>query len=221
MTPKLKPMDDLRRVMARLRGVDGCPWDLEQDHKSIRFNAVEEVYELVDAIEADDDVEMLEELGDLLLQVVFHAQIAEERGAFDFDRVAQGITEKLIRRHPHVFGTAKVKDVGGVWKQWDAIKQVEKTGKTNERKSAFDGIPRHLPALMRAHELVKKARNQGLLPKGRKCLAKRKLGEEMFRLVQKAQANGWQAEALLRVETKRCEKVLRKKEKARQLTPRA
>ena len=218
---KKQPIEELRTVMTRLRAPDGCPWDQEQDHQSIRLNAVEEVYELVDAIEAGDDGEILEELGDLLLQVVFHAQMADERGAFDFDDIAQTITDKLIRRHPHVFGDAKVKDVEGVWNQWDAIKQKEKAGTANERKSAFDGIPRHLPALMQAHEVAKKGRKHGLLPKGRRGGAKRALGEELFRLAKKAQANGWQAEALLRAETERREKSLRKKEKAGQRGNRA
>ena len=218
---KKQPIEELRTVMTRLRAPDGCPWDQEQDHQSIRLNAVEEVYELVDAIEAGDDGEILEELGDLLLQVVFHAQMADERGAFDFDDIAQTITDKLIRRHPHVFGDAKVKDVDGVWNQWDAIKQKEKAGTANERKSAFDGIPRHLPALMQAHEVAKKGRKHGLLAKGRRGGAKRVLGEELFRLAQKAQANGWQAEALLRAETERREKALRKKEKAGQRGKRA
>lgn len=218
---KKSPVEELRQVMARLRAPDGCPWDREQDHQSIRLNAVEEVYELVDAIEAGDDGEMLEELGDLLLQVVFHAQMAEERGGFNFDDIARTITDKLIRRHPHVFGDAKVKDVDGVWHQWDAIKQTEKIGTARERKSAFDGIPRHLPALMQAHEVAKKGRKHGLLPKGRRGGAKRALGEELFRLAQKAQANGWQAEALLRAESARREKALRKKEKARHRDRRA
>ena len=213
---KKQPIEELRTVMTRLRAPDGCPWDQEQDHQSIRLNAVEEVYELVDAIEAGDDGEMLEELGDLLLQVVFHAQMADERGAFDFDDIAQTITDKLIRRHPHVFGDAKVRDVNGVWDQWDAIKQREKAGTANERESVFDGIPRHLPALMRAHEVAKKGRKHGLLPKGRRGGTKRALGEELFRLAQNAQANGWQAEALLRAETERRDKALRKKEKAGQ-----
>jgi MazG family protein len=203
-------------VMARLRAPDGCPWDREQDHKSIRLNAIEEVYELVDAIDADDDVEMVEELGDVLLQVVFHAQMAKERGAFDFEQIARGIADKLVRRHPHVFGDVNVKDVDGVWQQWEEIKQSEKTGTAYERISAFDGIPRHLPALMRAHEVTKKARNQGLLSKGRKGGAKAALAKELFVLAQRAQANGWQAEVLLRAETARREKTLRKKEKARQ-----
>ncbi len=215
---KQQPIEELRLVMARLRGPDGCPWDREQDHESIKLNSVEEVYELVDAIESGNDEEMLEELGDLLLQVVFHAQMAEERGSFNFDQIVKTITDKLIRRHPHVFGDVVVRDVDGVWNQWEAIKLKEKIGKPNERKSVFDGIPRHLPALMRAHEVVKKGRKRGLLPKGRKgnSKSKKQLGEELYRLVQKAQANGWQAEVLLRAEIGRREKSLRKKEKSRQ-----
>ncbi len=215
---KQQPIEELRLVMARLRGPDGCPWDREQDHESIKLNSVEEVYELVDAIESGNDEEMLEELGDLLLQVVFHAQMAEERGSFNFDQIVKTITDKLIRRHPHVFGDVVVQDVDGVWNQWEAIKLKEKIGKPNERKSVFDGIPRHLPALMRAHEVVKKGRKRGLLPKGRKgnSKSKKQLGEELYRLVQKAQANGWQAEVLLRAEIGRREKSLRKKEKSRQ-----
>ncbi len=220
MAKKKQAIDELLAVMARLRAPDGCPWDREQNHKSIRLNAIEEVYELVDAIEADDDTEMAEELGDVLLQVVFHAQMAKERGAFDFEQVARGIADKLVRRHPHVFGDVDVKDVDGVWRQWEKIKISEKAGTDRERTSAFDGIPRHLPALMRAHELTKKARKHGLLPKGRKGGAKAKLAKELFALAQRAQANGWQAEALLRAETAKHEKALRKKEskkeKARQ-----
>ena len=170
---------------------------------------------------ADDDTERAEELGDGLLQVVFHAQMAKERGAFDFEQVARGIADKLVRRHPHVFGDVDVKDVDGVWRQWEKIKISEKAGTDRERTSAFDGIPRHLPALMRAHELTKKARKHGLLPKGRKGGAKAKLAKELFALAQRAQANGWQAEGLLRAETAKHEKALRKKEKARQKYKRA
>jgi len=216
MVKKNKAIEDLLAVMARLRAPDGCPWDQKQNHKSIRLNAIEEVYELVDAIEANDDVEMAEELGDVLLQVVFHAQMAKERDAFDFEQVARGIADKLVRRHPHVFGDVDVKGVDGVWRQWEKIKLTEKAGTNRERTSAFDGIPRHLPALMKAHELTKKARKHGLLSQGRKGGAKAILAKELFALAQRAQANGWQAEALLRAETARHEKVLRKKEKARQ-----
>src|SRR6059036_2979556 len=160
---KKKPIDQLIDVMAKLRSPEGCPWDREQDHMTLRFHAVEEVYELMDAIEAGDDQEMLEELGDLLLQVVFHCQLARERGAFDFERVARNITEKLIRRHPHVFGDAKAKTVDAVWAQWEQIKKAKKKGTKHERPSALDGIPKHLPALLRAEKLVKKARKAHLL----------------------------------------------------------
>src|SRR6186713_280811 len=110
MKRKQPAINDLLAVMAKLRSPSGCPWDREQDHMTLRFHAVEEVYELMDAIEAGDDHEMAEELGDLLLQVVFHCQLARERGAFDFEKVAQHIADKLVRRHPHVFGTVRVKN---------------------------------------------------------------------------------------------------------------
>ena len=117
---------DLLRVMAALRSPEGCPWDREQDHMSLRFHAVEEVYELIDAIEIGDDHEMEEELWDLLLQVVFHCQLAAERGAFDFEQVARQIAEKLLRRHPHVFDETEVENVDAVWAQWEKIKRAEK-----------------------------------------------------------------------------------------------
>src|SRR6266851_2354287 len=112
---KQPAINDLVRIMARLRSPKGCPWDREQDHKSLRWHAVEEVYELLDAIEAGDDHEMIEELGDLLLQVVFHCQLAKERGAFDFEQVCRQLADKLIRRHPHVFGKTNARTVDAVW----------------------------------------------------------------------------------------------------------
>src|SRR4030095_3435219 len=141
----------------------GCPWDREQTHKTLRYHAVEEVYELMDAIEAEDDHEMVEELGGLLLQVVFHAQLASERGAFDFDRVCLSIVDKLLRRHPHVFGDSDARTVDAVWAQWEQIKKAEKHGTRHHRASALDGIPKHLPALLRAEKLLKKARKAKLL----------------------------------------------------------
>ncbi len=203
--------------MARLRSPTGCPWDREQDHQTLRWHAVEEVYELMDAIEARDDHEMMEELGDLLLQVVFHCQLAKERGAFNFDKVTRHIVEKLIRRHPHVFGDAKAKTVDAVWAQWDRIKQAEKRGTRHERPSALDGIPRHLPALLRAEKLVKKARKAGLAGRAKKTAGKpgrAKLARELFRLAGAAQARGWSAEDLLRTEIQRNERLWRRREKA-------
>lgn len=206
---------DLLALMAALRSPEGCPWDREQDHRTLRFHAVEEVYELIDAIESNDDSEMREELGDLLLQVVFHCQLARERGAFDFEDVARRIGDKLLRRHPHVFGDAQAKTVDAVWAQWDQIKRAEKAGTKHERPSAFDGIPRHLPALLRAEKLVKKARKQGLAQPPGSHPTRRKIGEELFRLAALAQAQGWSAEDLLRQETRRQERTWRRAEKKR------
>jgi len=214
---KRKPaIEDLLKVMAKLRAPDGCPWDREQDHLTLRHHAIEEVYELIDAIEAGDDHEMAEELGDLLLQVVFHCQLAKERGAFDFEKVTRHLVDKLVRRHPHVFGTTKVKDVDEVWANWEKIKHAEKKGTRHERPSALDGIPRHLPALLRAEKLVKKARKAKLIAEGR--LPKRRcnksaLGKQLFALAQEAQQRGWSAEELLTAEIKRSERSIRRTEK--------
>jgi uncharacterized protein YabN with tetrapyrrole methylase and pyrophosphatase domain len=162
----------------------------------------------------------------LLLQVVFHAQLAQERRAFDFDRVARHITEKLIRRHPHVFGDKVAKTVDAVWQQWEQIKRAEKQGTRHERPSAFDGIPRHLPALLRAEKLAKKARKAGLItaarrPKSRSARVapptnRRAFGEALFALSVLAQERGWSAEELLRSELRRQEKIWRKEEAVRQ-----
>jgi XTP/dITP diphosphohydrolase len=212
----MKPaINDLLRVMARLRAPNGCPWDREQDHLSIRWHAVEEVYELLDAIESRDDFEMEEELGDMLLQVVFHCQLAKERGVFDFDRVARRLVEKLIRRHPHVFGETKVKDIDQVWANWEKIKRAEKHGTRSARPSALDGIPKHLPALLRAEKLVKKARRADLAepPASARKLTRARLAHELFELAQLAQSKGWSAEELLRNETHKRERAWRTKEK--------
>jgi MazG family protein len=211
-------INHLLEIMARLRAPDGCPWDREQDHMTLRFHAIEEVYELLDAIEAGDDHEMLEELGDLLLQVVFHSQLAKERGVFDFDKVARNMVDKLIRRHPHVFGDVKVKDVDEVWANWEKIKRAEKHGTKHERPSVLDGIPRHLPALLRAEKLVKKARKAKLIldkPDGTLRLSKTDLAKRFFDLAEFAQSKGWHAEELLRGEIKKREKALRKKENSK------
>src|SRR5438445_337958 len=210
-------LHELLKVMARLRSPTGCPWDREQDHRSLRWHAVEEVYELLDAIEACDDHEMAEELGDLLLQVVFHCQLARERGAFDFEKVARHITDKLVRRHPHVFGGLKVKDVDQVWANWEKIKRAEKHGTRHARPSALDGIPRHLPALLRAEKLMNKARRAKLASgtASNRKLGRAGLARELFGLAQYAQSRGWSAEALLRAEIKKEERALRKREPSR------
>src|SRR5216110_891807 len=206
----------LLKVMAKLRSPKGCPWDREQNHMTLRWHAVEEVYELLDAIEARDDHELAEELGDLLLQVVFHCQLAAERGAFDFEKVARHITDKLIRRHPHVFGDVKVKNVDQVWANWEKIKRAEKHGTRHARPSALDGIPKHLPALLRAEKLLKKARRANLMASAKKHTAtKAGIAKKLFTLAQEAEAHGWSAEELLRGEVATSEKKLRRLEKTK------
>jgi tetrapyrrole methylase family protein / MazG family protein len=230
MFPKVKKrpaIENLLGVMAELRSPTGCPWDREQSHMTLRRHAIEEVYELIDAIEARDDHEMAEELGDLLLQVVFHCQLARERGAFDFEKVCRVLVEKLIRRHPHVFGKTKVKDVDEVWANWEKIKRAEKHGTKHARHSAFDGIPKHLPALLRAEKLVKKARKVNLigraaLPRSRTRgsasppakFRKNELARQLFELAAFAQSRGWSAEELLAAEIKKRERSFRRREKA-------
>lgn len=210
-------IDDLLKVMAILRSPQGCPWDREQNHMTLRFHAVEEVYELMDAIEAADDHEMAEELGDMLLQVVFHCQLANERGAFDFEKVAREMTEKLLRRHPHVFGDSDAKTVDAVWTQWDKIKHAEKLGTRRERTSVFDGVPKHLPALMRAEKVVKKARKAKLLTNQTDGFpSKKAVAGQLYSLAEYAQSKGWSAEDLLLTELKKREKIWRKKERSSQ-----
>jgi uncharacterized protein YabN with tetrapyrrole methylase and pyrophosphatase domain len=220
MFPKMKrkaAIDDLLKVMARLRSPTGCPWDREQSHMTLRRHAIEEVYELIDAIEARDDHEMAEELGDLLLQIVFHCQLARERGAFDFEEVCRLLVNKLIRRHPHVFGKIKVRDVDEVWANWEKIKRAEKHGTKHARHSAFDGIPKHLPALLRAEKLVKKARRSKVLAddrRSRRRLTRTAAAGELFELASVLQSCGWSAEELLGDEIKRRERQFRRREKA-------
>ena len=150
-------VDRLRKIVAQLRSPDGCPWDREQTHQSLKPHLIEECYELVDAIDAGDDKEMKEELGDLLLQVVLHSQMASEEERFDMDDVATVIADKLIHRHPHVFGENKLPDSEAVLRQWEVIKRAEK----QDRYSALDGVPKALPALARAQKVQTKAARVG------------------------------------------------------------
>ncbi|EDY16358.1 MazG family protein [Chthoniobacter flavus Ellin428] len=152
------PIQQLCAIMAALRAPDGCPWDHEQTHESLRAGLIEEAYEVVEAINQKDDANLCEELGDLLLQPIFHAQIATEEGRFTFDDVARSIVEKLLRRHPHVFGEDRCADSSEVLKKWDDIKRVEKGDKAT---SALDGVSGGLPALMRAEKVQKKAARVG------------------------------------------------------------
>ena len=155
-------MSRLMDLMARLRGPGGCPWDLEQTHETLRPYLIEEAYEVLEALDGASDGDLKEELGDLLLQVVFHARIAEETGRFDLEDVARAISEKLVRRHPHVFGDVTVEDSDAVLRNWNAIKAEEKRGKgTEPAASAVDGVPASLPGLQRARRVQENAARTG------------------------------------------------------------
>ncbi|WP_147805104.1 nucleoside triphosphate pyrophosphohydrolase [Alkalicoccus halolimnae] len=196
----------LRHVIRTLRGPDGCPWDKKQTHESLKRYAVEEVYELLEAIDEEDDDHITEELGDVLLQVMLHAQIGEDDGYFDIADVIEHVTEKMIRRHPHVFGETKAEDADEVLRNWEEIKKEEKQGES--RESELDGIPKALPGLLQASKLQKKAARVGFdwgeeapmwskveeeiaewkkeLEAGEKQAASEELGDVLFSLVNAA-----------------------------------
>jgi MazG family protein len=150
-------IERLRQIVERLRAPDGCPWDREQTHESLKPHLLEECYELLDAIDTQDDGELKEELGDLLLQVVMHAQMASEQHRFTLDDVAEVTADKLVNRHPHVFGENRLPNSDAVLRQWDAIKRGEK----HQRKSVLDGVPKNLPALAKAQKVQTKAARIG------------------------------------------------------------
>jgi tetrapyrrole methylase family protein/MazG family protein len=151
---------ELVQIMARLRGENGCPWDREQTHASIKPYLLEETYEVLESIDENDPAKLEEELGDLALQVVFHAQMADEAGLFTIADVLRGINEKLRRRHPHIFGDVKADTAQEVLFNWEQIKKLERE-KAQGRASVLDGVPRELPALLRAHRLQEKASRVG------------------------------------------------------------
>ncbi|GAB2969455.1 MAG TPA: MazG family protein [Actinotalea caeni] len=199
-------------VMDRLRSPGGCPWDAEQTHASLAPYAIEEAHEVAEAAEAGDAEALAEELGDLLLQVLFHARVASERGSddpqpgFDIDDVARGLVAKLVRRHPHVFDDAAELTAAQVHQQWDAIKAAEK----RERTHPLDGIPVSLPALARAQKSVGRLRKAGVAPSSiveplgdlegdvGTDDAERRIGERLLAVVAEADAAGVDAEAALR-----------------------
>ncbi len=152
-------MQGLIDIMRILREPGGCPWDAQQTHESIKKNLIEETYEVIEAINKNDKDLLCEELGDLLMQVVFHAQMEQEEGSFEFDDITDGICKKLIERHPHVFGQVSVSGVDDVLTNWDAIKRKSKGQKTTTQ--SMNSVPRELPALMRATKLQKKAADVG------------------------------------------------------------
>ncbi len=149
----------LVKIMADLRGPDGCPWDREQTHETLAPYLVEETYEVIEAIDSKDEKHLADELGDLLLQVVFHSQLSSEKGGFTIEDVCKAISDKLVRRHPHVFAESTADTPGEVIAQWEEIKKSEKTGP--DRTSALSGVPKSMPALLKAMKIQKKAAHAG------------------------------------------------------------
>ena len=203
----MSAIDRLVEIMARLRDPNGgCPWDLEQDFASIAPYTLEEAYEVDDAIRRGDMRALADELGDLLLQVVFHARMAEEAGHFRFGDVVEGLCEKLVRRHPHVFGDAKVETSAAQTESWEAIKAAERA-EAGRAADPLDDVPLALPALARAAKLQRRAARAGLgaaLPgPGDEKLDAAALGERLFALVALANREGLDPEQALRAENAR------------------
>jgi XTP/dITP diphosphohydrolase len=207
--PKL---EELIAVLEHLRAPGGCAWDRDQTHASLVQYLVEETYELVDAIEAGDDAELVEELGDVLYQVIFHSDIAAEEGRFTLEDVAAHMTAKMVGRHPHVFGDAVADTPDAVMARWDELKRVEKPG----RESVLDGIPQGMPALALAAKLVGRAEKVGLTPVATEAVAasEAQLGDELLATVVAARAAGLDAERALRDALRRLQSDIRSAENA-------
>jgi len=210
----LEKLDELVEVMRKLRAENGCPWDREQTHQSLKPYLLEETYEVLEALDRKDDVELKEELGDLLLQIIFHAQLAAEENRFTIDDVAQSIVNKLKRRHPHVFSNTTVKDSDEVLKNWEKIKKGE------GKESVLDGVPKGLPALLKARRVQEKAKRVGfdwenaegaiqkvneeieelfhVMKSGNKNKIEEEFGDILFSLVNVSRFLGFDAEEALR-----------------------
>ena len=203
----MNAMEQLRKTVARLRAPGGCPWDREQTHGSIADCLLEECCELLEAIDRGDFEHMREELGDVLLQVVLHAQMAEDAGHFNLDAVAAGLNEKIIRRHPHIFGKAKLKNSKQVLRQWDEIKKTE-THSSRSNDESLRNLPRRLPALLYARDVFRHIEKKNLkaasLPKRKAITAlSRKLdetgaGRRLFEVAAACRLAGIDPESALR-----------------------
>lgn len=213
MAKDLSRFETLVEIIARLRAPDGCPWDREQTHLTLRANLLSECYEALEAMDGGDADALCEELGDLLLQIVLHAQIAKDDKEFEISDVIQGITAKIIRRHPHIFGTARVKDTAEVLHNWEAVKKAEREG----GGSMLEGVPKDMPALAYALEISRRAVRvgfeweniEGVIDKlaeevkeiresGSREEKEREFGDLLFTLVNAARWEGIDAESALR-----------------------
>lgn len=213
----MTPIDELRQTMARLRAPDGCPWDREQTHQTLARHLIDECSELLEAIDREDVPHMREELGDVLIQVVFHCQLAAERGDFNFDDVARGINDKLIRRHPHVFGeAAKAANSDQVMEVWEKVKAGEKAASGKLESALFKQLPPRLPSLMFAEEVAKRIEKKSLPAEGvvdqthvtrlATGLTESSAGQLLFGLAAACRAAGIDPESALR---KECDRVMR------------
>lgn len=192
----------LQEIIAHLRSPEGCPWDRAQTHRSLRPYLLEETYEVLEALDNEDETALTEELGDLLIQAALHIQIATEEGAFKLPDVIGHVVEKLIRRHPHVFGTVQVADADEVVRNWEAIKQEERRAAAaagrGTRQNLLDGIPSTLPALALAQSYIERLARVGYPLPSAAAMDETGLGMSLLRLVEQAQVNGLEAEAALR-----------------------
>jgi MazG family protein len=205
----MSAIEDLRRTIARLRGPGGCPWDQEQTHQSLARCLIDECSELLDTIDRLDMPHMREELGDVLIQVIFHAQLAEEAGLFDLEAVAREVNEKLVRRHPHVFGEGKLETSDQVLTQWEQIKAGEKSARGATQKATFKELPPRLPALMFAESAWKQLGKKGLVAESgvnaervaglAAGLDSEKLGTMLFEIAAAAQSRNLDPEGSLRM----------------------
>lgn len=212
----MSAIDDLRQTLARLRAPDGCPWDREQTHQTLARCLIDECSELLDTIDRNDLPHMREELGDVLVQVVFHAQLAAERGEFNFDDVARDINDKLVRRHPHVFGAAQAETSAQVIEVWERVKAQEKAASGKAESRLFKQLPPRLPALMFAEDVAKRIAKQNLPTEGivnSAAIASRAAGLDeaaagraLFELAAACRLAGIDPEMALRRE---CDRVMR------------
>ncbi len=211
----MKSFDDLIEVAHRLNDKEkGCPWDVKQTFASLQKYILEEACELIDAVDEDENTSIIEELGDVLYVVIFYCKVAEREQRFSLEQVLQVLQEKLIRRHPHVFGDAACQTIQEVEKQWDEIKQVEK----KERTSALDGIPRSLAVLARAQKVLSKLihhENEELQEMVRVQPGDHSLGEQMIQLILQAEKQGLDAEKMLRQILVKYEDAFKRLEKKR------
>ena len=220
----MSAIEDLQRTMAKLRSRDGgCPWDQEQTHATLVRCLIDEVSELIDTIDRNDHAHMREELGDVLIQVVFHAQIAAEEGRFNFEDVARDINDKLIRRHPHVFGTGKLETSEQVIAEWEKIKATEKKhGPAPAPTALFKDLPPRLPALMFAEAIWKQIEKkqisaEGVVERSRvdaiaADLDEEKLGRMLFEITAAARTKGLDPEGALRLHSAQVMRALEQRE---------